>query len=285
MPKWGFSRPARPARFEIAVGGLALALILCDGSFAAPRPSSPAAPAKRADRPPFLEWTMPIGNLGSITCNARRYAINATWTLLAAPQDDGSVRLFDVATGELLPPLEGGWKVGTFTYTYADRVPPAYFAFSSDGRNLVWSWGKKVVVWDVASRQVLDRREVPGSSWGFDFSLYGGEGSQEKVAMALPAPPSPGSGSRVRAPTAGCSRSSTGQRRRDPGRPERVCRPRAPRAREGQPRAMHTVRQRSEAARSCSSAATDGSCATRAGSPTSGTSVRPSPGWWCARDC
>lgn len=28
---------------------------------------------------------MPIGNMGSITCNPGRYAINPEWTLLAAP--------------------------------------------------------------------------------------------------------------------------------------------------------------------------------------------------------
>jgi len=200
MPKRGLSRPACPPRVERAAGGLVLALSLCDGSFAAPRPPSPPAPAERVDSSPFLVRTMPIGNLGSITCNPRRYAFDATWTLLAAPQDGGSVRLYDVATGKLLPPLEGGFKVGTFTYTYADGVPSAHFAFSSDGRTLAWSWGKKVVVWDVASRQVLMRQEVPGSSWGFDFSLLGGEGFQEKVATAWPAPPSSGSGSRVESP-------------------------------------------------------------------------------------
>ena len=159
--------------------------------------SRPGGGPPRAESSPFLERAMPIGNLGSITCNARRYAFNSAWTLLAAPQDGGSVRLYDVATGKPLPPLEGGFKVGTFTYTYADGVPSAYFAFSADGGTLAWSWGKKMVVWDVASRQVQVRREVPGSSWGFDFSLLGGEGLQQKVVTALPAPPSPGSGSRV----------------------------------------------------------------------------------------
>jgi WD40 repeat protein len=139
---------------------------------------------------------MPIGNLGSTTCNPRRYAINAGWTLLAAPQDGGSVRLYDLATGESLPPLEGGFKVGTFTYAYADGVPPAHFGFSSDGRTLVWSWGKKVVAWDVASRQVLDKREVPGSSWGFGLSLFGWD-LHQNVAVAFLAPPRPGAGSRA----------------------------------------------------------------------------------------
>jgi hypothetical protein len=140
---------------------------------------------------------MPIGNLGSVTCNPGRYAINTEWTLLAAPQDSGSVRLYDLATGEALPPLEGGFKVGTFTYTYADRVPPAYFGFNADGRALVWSWGKKIVVWDVASRRVLDKREVPGSSWGFGLSLFGGGDLHQKVAVAFPAPPTSGAGSRA----------------------------------------------------------------------------------------
>jgi WD40 repeat protein len=139
---------------------------------------------------------MPIGNLGSVTCNPRRYAINADWTLLAAPQDSGSVRLYDLATGESLPPLEGGFKVGTFTYTYADGVPQSHFGFSSDGRTLVWSWGKKIVFWDVASRQVLKREDVPGSSWGLGISLFGGD-LHQKVAVAFPAPPTSGAGSRA----------------------------------------------------------------------------------------
>lgn len=183
-------------RLSCALGGLLLALCLGRASSAAPSPSSGDPPPQPVDVSPFLERTMPIGNLGSITCNPGRYAINPEWTLLAAPQDDGSVRLYDIATGEALPPLEGGFKVGTFTYAYADGVPPAYFAFSSDGRSLVWTWGKKIVVWDVASRQVVDRREVPGSSWGFSFSLFGGD-IHQKVAVAFPAPPPPGAGRRA----------------------------------------------------------------------------------------
>ena len=143
------------------------------------------------------EHTLAIGNLGSITCNPRRYAFNPTWTLLAAPQDDGSVRLFDVATGTALAPLRGGWKVGTFTYSQSDQGPPAYFGFSTDGEQLVWTWGKKVVLWDVASRQVRRREEIAGSSWGFDFSLFGGGGLVEKVRTAWPEPPSTGAGSRA----------------------------------------------------------------------------------------
>jgi WD40 repeat protein len=196
MPNRGLLRHACPGRLAWAVAGLLLSPGLCDASPAAARPSAVDAPAPSAGLPPFLAWTLPIGNLGSVTCNAGRYAINSEWTLLAAPQDSGSVRLYDLATGEALPPLEGGFKVGTFTYTYADRVPPAYFGFSSDGRALVWSWGKKIVIWDVASRQVLDRREVPGSSWGFGFSLFGGD-LHQKVAVAFPAPPAAGAGSRA----------------------------------------------------------------------------------------
>jgi WD40 repeat protein len=139
---------------------------------------------------------MPIGNLGSVTPNARRYAINPGWTLLAAPLDRGSVRLYDLATGKPLPPLEGGYKVGTFTYSYANGVPSAYFGFSPDGRTLVWSWGKKIVRWDVASRAVLERREVEGSSWGLSVSLVGGDLHQD-VAVAFPAPPTHGAGRRA----------------------------------------------------------------------------------------
>jgi WD40 repeat protein len=189
----------RPARFLRVVGSLLPLISLWDVS-AAPRPSPFAAPVQRVDTSPFLARTMPIGNLGSITCNPGRYAFNATWTLLAAPQDDGSVRLFDVATGGPLPPLEGGFKVGTFTYTYADGVPSAHFGFSADGSTVVWSWGKKIVVWDVASRSVLLRREVPGSSWGFDFSLFGGAELREKLVTAWPTPSSSGSGRPVESP-------------------------------------------------------------------------------------
>jgi WD40 repeat protein len=170
-----------------------LALGLCGASPAAARPS-PADPP--VDLSAFLERTMPIGNLGSITCNPGRYAIDPEWTVLAAPQDNGTVRLYDIATGKPLPPLEGGFKVGTFTYTYADRVPPAYFGFSTDGSTLVWTWGKKLVVWDVASRRVLDRQEVSGSSWGFSFSFFGGD-LHQKVAVAFPAPPPSGAGWRA----------------------------------------------------------------------------------------
>jgi WD40 repeat protein len=184
-------------RLPCALGALVIALVLCGPSFGTPRPA-PADPGEpSADVSPYLERTMPIGNLGSVTCNPGRYAIDPEWTLLAAPQDNGSVRLYDLATGEALPPLAGGFKVGTFTYTYAAGAPPAYFGFSTDGHTLVWTWGKKIVVWDVASRRVLDRREVEGSSWGFSFSLFGGEGFQQKVAVAFPAPPPPGAGRRA----------------------------------------------------------------------------------------
>jgi hypothetical protein len=196
MSNRGLSGFACSDRLRCSVGGLLLALGLCGVSFATPPPSPADPPEPPVDISPFLERTMSIGNLGSITCNAGRYAINPEWTVLAAPQDSGSVRLYDMATGGPLPPLDGGFKVGTFTYTYADGAPPAYFGFSSDGRTLVWTWGKKIVVWDVASRQVLDRREVPGSSWGLGISLLGGD-LHQKVAVAFPAPPGSGAGNRA----------------------------------------------------------------------------------------
>ena len=40
----------------------------------------------------------------------------------------------------------------------------------------------------MASRRVLDKREVPGSSWGLSFSLFGGD-LHQKVAEAFPTPP------------------------------------------------------------------------------------------------
>jgi hypothetical protein len=194
MANWGPRRLVWPNHLVRTFAGVLLSLSLCDSSQAATRPSPAGAPDQKADLSPFLERTLSIGNLGSTTCNPRRYAINAEWTLLAAPQDSGAVRLYDLATGEALPPLEGGFKVGTFTYTYASGTLPAHFGFSSDGRTLVWSWGKKIVVWDVASRQVVDKREVPGSSWGLGLSLFGGD-LHQRVAVALPAPPSSRSGS------------------------------------------------------------------------------------------
>ena len=229
MPNRGRRRFVWPDRLARTLAGLLLSLSLNDGSYAAPRPSPADAPEPPVDLSPFLERTLPIGNLGSTTCNPRRYAINAEWTLLAAPQDSGSVRLYDLATGEALPPLEGGFKVGMFTYAYADGVPPAHFGFGSDGQTLVWSWGKKIVVWDVASRQVLEKREVPGSSWGLGFSLFGADLHQE-VAVAFPPPPSSGSGSR--AESADGSRIAyvtCRQRHRDPG----LRRDRSPRASSG----------------------------------------------------
>lgn len=196
MSNRALPRFACPDRLPCTVGALLLSLGLGGVSFAAPPPSPDDPPQQPVDSSPFLERTMPIGNLGSVTCNPGRYAINREWTVLAAPQDSGSIRLYDMATGEPLPPLQGGFKVGTFTYTYADGAAPAYFGFSSDGRTLVWTWGKKIVVWDIASRQVLDRREVPGSSWGLGISLFGGD-LHQKVAVAFPAPPTPGAGSRA----------------------------------------------------------------------------------------
>lgn len=194
------SRRAGLALLEHAVAGLLLVLSLREGSLGASQPSPPVPRTPRVDSSAFLKRTMPIGNLGSVTCNARRYAFNAAWTLLAAPQDSGSVRLFDVATGQSLPPLEGGFKVGTFTYMSSDDMPMAFFAFTPDDRSLVWSWGKKVVMWDVASQKVTVRREVPGSSRKFHFSLLGGAYVSEQVVTAWPAPRESGSGNRAESP-------------------------------------------------------------------------------------
>jgi WD40 repeat protein len=193
MPNRGSLRLVRSYRLTGAAAAFLLTLSLTEGSAAAARRPAADSPEPPLDVSRFLVRTMPIGNLGSVTCNGRRYAINADWTLLAAPLDNGSVRLYDLATGEALPPLEGGFKVGTFTYTYAVGVPPAHFGFSPDGRTLVWTWGKKIVRWDVASREVLERREVEGSSWGMSFSLFGGD-LHQKVAVASPAPPTQGAG-------------------------------------------------------------------------------------------
>lgn len=102
---------------------------------ATPPTQSSVAPAG-ADMSRHLKMTMRLENVGSVTPNARRYDISPDWALLAAPKDDGSVLLFDVATGQPLPPLTGGFKVGTFTYANSAGTPPSYFGFSADGRFL-----------------------------------------------------------------------------------------------------------------------------------------------------
>lgn len=163
MPERDLSCRRRHALCGTALGGVLLVLALGAGSSGAPRESSSAPPARGTDSSAFLTRAMTIGNLGSVTCNERRYAISPDWTTLAAPQDRGSVLLFDVATGKPLPPLEGGFKVGTFTYTYADGVPASHFAFSVDGRFVVWHWGKKVVVWEVATRKIVLKWETEGT--------------------------------------------------------------------------------------------------------------------------
>jgi hypothetical protein len=142
-------------------GAALVVLVLAQGGNAAAAPCRlpPADQPREVDTSAFLLRAMPIGNLGSITCNERRYAINSDWTLLAAPQDSGAVLMYDLATGRPAPPLAGGFKVGTFTYTYADGVPASDFGFSADGRFVIWSWGKKFVAWDVATRQVVFKQE------------------------------------------------------------------------------------------------------------------------------
>lgn len=92
-----------------------------------------------------------IGNNGS-DANAGCFAFSPDGKLLAAPQDDGSVLLFDVATGAPSePPLRGGYNVGAFTYVFSNQRPARYFGFDPEGRTLIWSWGKKLALWDVAA--------------------------------------------------------------------------------------------------------------------------------------
>jgi WD40 repeat protein len=148
---------SRPRLLQTAVAGLVL--VVATSRLA--RGDHPAAPGDApADTARFLRRAMPIGNLGSITPNARRYALSPDWATLAAPQDSGSIVMFDVASGQPAPPLEGGFKVGTFTYTQSDRVPSCEFGFSSDGRFVVWTWGKKVVAWEVSTREIVLKREI-----------------------------------------------------------------------------------------------------------------------------
>jgi WD40 repeat protein len=139
------------------VAGTLVLLVLVDGSLRAQSP-----PAHDSGQTEFLRTTMRLENLGSVTPNARRYDVNPDWTLLAAPKDDGTVLLFDPSSGRPLAPLEGGFKVGTRTYSWSDFSPGSYFGFSADGRFLVWQWGKKVVVWDVPAREIVLRRELEG---------------------------------------------------------------------------------------------------------------------------
>ncbi len=165
MPEWGLSFRRRQAGGGTVLSGL---LMLPLGmSSPGDVTASPAPALRRADTSAFLKRAMTIGNLGSITCNERVYAISPDWTTLAAPQDSGSVLLFDIATGRPAAPLEGGWKVGAFTYAYANGVVPSYFGFSGDGRFVIWNWGKKTAVWDVGTRELVLKQESEGlpSTW------------------------------------------------------------------------------------------------------------------------
>jgi len=157
--KWAMPQPefsCRRSRGSALAGTLVL-LVLVDGSSRAQSP-----PSRAPGQPEFLRTTMRLESLVSVTPNEGRYDVSPDWTLLAAPKDDGTVLLFDPASGRPLPSLEGGFGVGTLTYFRSDFSPGSYFGFSADGRFLVWQWGKKVVVWDVPAREVVLRRELEG---------------------------------------------------------------------------------------------------------------------------
>jgi WD40 repeat protein len=156
-------RSSFPRTFWIAN---AMALVLGSGAREARPQAAGTSPLGAADAAAFVERTFGIGNEGLATPNARRYAISPDWTTLAAPRDDGSVQLFDVATGQpVARALEGGFKVGMFT----KLIQPSYFGFSSDGSLLVWSLGKKLVAWRVATREIVLRQEIEDfatNPWG-----------------------------------------------------------------------------------------------------------------------
>lgn len=110
-----------------------------------------------ADISPFLVRTFELRNQDSNAPAARAFALDPEWTRLALPASDGTVRIINVASGESDgPPLDGGIRTGFMTFDYE----PFTFTFTSTGKRLVWSFGKKVVAWQVESREILLEQEV-----------------------------------------------------------------------------------------------------------------------------
>lgn len=118
-----------------------------------------SAPADETS--PFLVRTFELQRRGrpliGNDLNTQAYAIDPEWTRLAAPAKDGKVQLYEVASGEPAgPPLDGGFGLGSQAFVGG----PFTFAFTSNGKLFVWNWGKKVVVWQVDSRELLLKQEV-----------------------------------------------------------------------------------------------------------------------------
>jgi WD40 repeat protein len=159
-------------------------------------PGDASSPA--AETSPFLVRTFELQRRGrpliGIDLNGHAHSIDPEWTRLAAPTKDGKVQLFDVASGEPAgTPLDGGFR-GTPVFLGG----PFNFTFTSDGRLLVWSYGKKVVVWRVDSREVLLKQEVddlkagvhvaPGGrflAWSTDESTVVWDTSSRSVSARL----------------------------------------------------------------------------------------------------
>ena len=135
---------------------LLTALAGAGGACAGVRPTGDLSPPA-ADTTPLLVRTFELRNQKSNAPAARAFAMDPEWTRLALPASDGTIQLFDVASGESAgPPLDGGTRTGILTFDYE----PFTFTFTSNGKLLVWSFGKKVVVWQVDSREILLKQEV-----------------------------------------------------------------------------------------------------------------------------
>ncbi len=138
---------------------LLLAVLAGAGGGWAVEPTGVLSPPA-AETSPFRVRTFELQRRGrpliGIDLNGHANAIDPEWTRLAAPAKDGRVQLFDVASGEPAgPPLDGGFR-GTPVFLGG----PFTFTFTSNGRLLVWNYGRKVVVWQVDSREILLKQEI-----------------------------------------------------------------------------------------------------------------------------
>ncbi len=97
----------------------------------------------------------PRGRTLALQGRASKPAFSPDGKLIATVGTDGMVTLWDVAAAEPAgPPLELGHEVTTGIWK-GDRR--GELSFSPDGRSLVWWFTDKVVIWDVATRQVIGR--------------------------------------------------------------------------------------------------------------------------------
>jgi WD40 repeat protein len=176
---------------------LLLAMLAGAGGGLAAIPGDLSPPA--AETSPLPVRTFELQRRGrpliGIDLNGLAFAIDPEWTRLAAPAKDGKVQLFDVASGEPAgPPLDGGFGLGGQAFVGG----PFTFTFTSNGKLLVWNWGKKVVVWQVDSREILLKQEVddlkagvsvaPGGrflAWSTDKSTVVWDTSSRSVSTRL----------------------------------------------------------------------------------------------------